>query len=139
MKQTLSWFVSVLYRDFSAHTASALQALGLSRGQLPFLLMVGKHPGCSPTDLTRVLHLDWGHCQRSLDKLVRDGFLLREKQGRSYALTLTARGEEAFALSHQVFDSWDQKVLQRLTDEERQQLSALMEKLSGTIGGTRYV
>lgn len=34
--------------------------------------------------MTKNLHLDWGHCQRSVIKLVEDGFMTREKQGRSY-------------------------------------------------------
>ncbi len=67
------------------------------------LFIVGKHPGCSPSELTKALYLDWGYSQRSLNKLVADGFLSKEKHGRSYTPTLTDRGQQAFVVSHKCF------------------------------------
>ncbi len=66
--------------------------------------------------MTKNLHLDWGHCQRSVIKLVEDGFMTREKQGRSYHLGLTPAGERAFRTCHQVFFDWDAQNLSGLTE-----------------------
>lgn len=74
------------------------------------------------------LHLDWGHSQRSLNKLAEDGFLTKEKNGRSYHLKLTQRGENAFGVCHQVFIDWDAQSLGGLTAQERQQLLTLLQK-----------
>lgn len=71
--------------------------------------------------MTKNLHLDWGHCQRSVIKLVEDGFMTREKQGRSYHLGLTPAGEKAFRTCHQVFFDWDAQNLSGLTEEEQHQ------------------
>ena len=95
-----------------------------------FLIYVGKHPGTTPSDLTEALHLDWGHSQRCITKLVENGFLTKEKAGRRYQLDLTEKGREAFAISHQVFFDWDEKRLAVLTEEERQTLFALLRKLT---------
>ena len=83
---------------------------------------------CTLSELTKELHLDWGHSQRSLVKLVEDGFLTREKLGRSYRLRLTSQGEQAFMVCHRVFADWDAEALSGLTAPERQQLLALLQK-----------
>ena len=57
-----------------------------------------------------------------------DGFLTREKCGRAYRLDLSEKGQQAFAVSHQVFFDWDRQVLDPLTSEERTQLLSLLSK-----------
>ena len=125
---TFSFYSSVFYRGFVSYTTRQLQTLGLNFSSLFPVLYVGKHPGCSPSRLTQTLGLDWGYSQRSIAKLVEDGFLTKEKSGRTYRLDLTEKGQQAFSVSHQVFFDWDKQVLAPLTQEERQQLLALLAK-----------
>ena len=127
-RKTLSYYSTIFCRSFAAFTGEQLQAVGLNFGLLFFIIYVGKHPGCSPSELTKALHLDWGYSQRSLNKLAEDGFLSREKHGRSYALTLTDRGQQAFVISHQIFFTWDDIRLANLNDTEKDQLLALLQK-----------
>lgn len=129
MFQTLAFYATAFHRDFAAYTTARLQKLGLSFGLLFLLIYVGKHPGCSQAQLTSALGLDWGYSQRSITRLVDEGFLTREKSGRAYRLGLSARGEEAFALSHQVFFDWDREKLASLEPEERRQLLELLAKV----------
>lgn len=128
MFQTIALYAAMLYRDFTAYTSEKLEKLGLHFGLLFFLLYVGKHPGTTPAELTRALRLDWGHSQRCITKLVDNGFFTKEKAGRAYHLHLTEKGQEAFAVSHQVFFDWDSQRLGALTPEERQTLLALLQK-----------
>ncbi|WP_394980832.1 bilirubin utilization transcriptional regulator BilQ [Candidatus Allofournierella excrementavium] len=139
MFDTLAYHSSVFYRDFTTYTSEKLEKLGLHFGLLFFLIYVGKHPGTTPSDLTEALHLDWGHSQRCITKLVENGFLTKEKAGRRYQLDLTERGREAFAISHQVFFDWDEKRLAVLTEEERQTLFALLRKLTPSREVPRHV
>ena len=125
---TVSSCILALHKEFAAYTTQRLQELGLSFGLIYFVLYVGRHPDCSPSELTGALHLDWGHSQRSLNKLAEDGFLTKEKNGRSYHLKLTQRGENAFVVCHQVFTGWDAQSLGGLTAQERQQLLTLLQK-----------
>ena len=134
MFQTLAFYATAFHRDFAAYTTARLQKLGLSFGLLFPLIYVGKHPGCSQAQLTSALGLDWGYSQRSITRLVDEGFLTREKSGRAYRLGLSARGEEAFALSRQVFFDWDREKLASLEPEERRQLLELLAKLRGKDG-----
>ena len=129
MHQTLALCAAMLHRDFTAYTSVKLKKLGLHFGLLYFLLYVGKHPGATPAELTRALHLDWGHSQRSITKLVESGFLTKEKAGRSHRLHLTEKGQEAFAVSHQVFFDWDRQRMAALTAQEQQTLLELLQKV----------
>ena len=105
-----------------------LQTLGLNFGSLFLVIYVGKHPGCTQTQLTSDLNLDWGYSQRSVTKLVEEGFLTREKSGRCYHLNLSDKGQQAFEVSHQVFFDWDEQVLSALSLQEREQLFTLLAK-----------
>lgn len=130
MFQTLAYYATVFHRGFTAYTSRRLQQLGLNFGSLFPVLYVGKHPGCTQAELTEALGLDWGYSQRCITRLVEDGFLTREKSGRSYHLDLSPKGQEAFQVSHQVFFDWDQQALAALNEEEQKQLFALLAKVS---------
>lgn len=129
MIRTFSYACTVLYRRFSHYTSQRLHQWGLSFGTLFLVIYVGKHPGCTQSELTAALHLDWGHSQRTVLKLVESGFLVRRKEGRVYRLTLSDKGQQAFAASHQVFLDWDEQALHALDPEERRQLAALLQKV----------
>ena len=128
MFQTLAYYATVFHRSFTAYTTQRLQQLGLNFGSLFPVIYVGKHPGCTQAELTAALGLDWGYSQRTVTKLVEEGFLTREKSGRAYHLDLSPKGQQAFQVSHQVFFDWDQQALTALDENEREQLIALLAK-----------
>lgn len=131
MFQTLAYYATVFHRSFTAYTTRRLQQLGLNFGSLFPVIYVGKHPGCTQAELTEALGLDWGYSQRSITRLVEEGFLTREKSGRAYHLDLSSRGQEAFRVSHQVFFDWDKQALAALGKEEQEQLFSLLAKAIG--------
>lgn len=128
MFQTLAYYATTFHRSFVNYTTAKLQTLGLNFGSLFLVIYVGKHPGCTQTQLTSDLNLDWGYSQRSVTKLVEEGFLTREKSGRCYHLNLSDKGQQAFEVSHQVFFDWDEQVLSALSLQEREQLFTLLAK-----------
>ena len=132
MQKTVSYYLTILYKDFFAHTSEKLQEINLNYGSVPFIIYVGKHPQCTPAELTKNLHADWGHSQRMLNRLVKDGFLTKEKNpetDRTYHLNLTVNGELAFKICHDVFYSWDNKILKNFTEDEKTLLLEILEKL----------
>lgn len=110
-----------------------MQEAGLHFGLLFFIIYIGKHPGCSPSQLRESLSLDWGHSQRCITQLTDKGFITKEKEGRHYILHLTEQGQNAFSIAHNVFFDWDESVLQTFTDEEKNQLFTLLEKAANEI------
>ena len=125
MFQTLAYYATAFHRSFVNYTTAKLQTLGLNFGSLFLVIYVGKHPGCTQTS---DLNLDWGYSQRSVTRLVEEGFLTREKSGRCYHLNLSDKGQQAFEVSHQVFFDWDEQVLSALSLQEREQLFTLLAK-----------
>ena len=119
-----------LYRDFLSYTTDALRELGLSFGQMPLILYIGKHPGCTQAELTRALKLDWGYSQRSVGKLAEAGFLVKTQEKTGNCLSLTEAGREVFETSHRVFLSWDQLRTDCLTPEEKDTLLLLLSKIT---------
>ena len=133
MKKTLAYYSTVLYKEFLSYTQKELYKINLNYGALPFVLYIGKHPQCSPSELTAALRADWGHSQRSITKLEKEGFILRERSregSRNYHLSLTEKGEQAFGISHQVFQVWDEKKLDVLEPEEKEELFRILSKLT---------
>lgn len=92
-QKTLSYYITMLYRSFAGFTGDKLQEVGLNFGLLFFIVYIGKRPNCTPSELTKELSLDWGHSQRCINRLVDDGLITKEKNGRHYMLNLTERGQ----------------------------------------------
>ncbi len=132
MKPTLAQYVTVLRKEFSDYCTQALAEEGMLPGQLYFVLYIGRHPDCSPKELATALKMDAGHTTRTLAKLTQEGFLLQAKSktdGRAHILSLTAKGQSAFRLSHQLFGQWDEQALQPLSEAETETLMTLLSKI----------
>lgn len=129
MKDTIAFQIVYLYRQFLAYTTAELKKLGLNFGQMPFLLYIGNHSGCTQSDLTSHLRIDWGYCHRSVARLAETGFLRKDDSGK---LTLTETGDHAFSVCHGLFRDWDEDRLSVLTGEEREQMFLLLNKLTTT-------
>ena len=57
MFQTLAYYATAFHRSFVNYTTAKLQTLGLNFGSLFLVIYVGKHPGCTQTQLTSDLNL----------------------------------------------------------------------------------
>ncbi len=137
MTRSLAYFVTLLRKDFTEYCGRKLQEIGLSQGLLFFILYIGKHPGCSPRELAGALKMDSGHVARSLTKLEAAGFIYQEqnqRDRRAHVLRLTAKGTEAFELSHALFFQWDSDILKEMGGEEQELLFALLERLTADMG-----
>ena len=132
MKETLSFQIVLLYRDFLAYTTKKLKSIGLTFGQMPLVVYTGKHPGCTQAELKKNLKLDWGYSQRSVKKLAETGFLVKtySEEQSCNCLHLTENGKKAFDVCHTVFDSWDRIKMEEFSDEEKKSIVRLLEKLT---------
>ena len=135
----VSGFITMLYNDFLAYTENEFKKMKLSYGQLPFILYIGNHPGCTPSELREKIQMDWGHCQRSLAKLEKEGFIVKSvnpKNSRSSCLELTELGKEAFTMGHKVFEDWDKELDQILSSDDKEKLIEMLHAIVQRKGGT---
>lgn len=132
MKPTFALYMTVLQKQFRNYCQTELQKHGISHGQLFFILYIGKHPQCSPKEVSTQLHFDTGHTTRTLSKLEQAQLITQDvnpEDKRARLLSLTPQGKEIFQLSHQFFSQWDQETLQCLSTEEVETLLILLDKI----------
>lgn len=142
MKKTLSFFITVMHKEFTAFCNNELQKIGLTLGLMYFILYIGKYENCSPKQLAAGLHFDMGHTVRSLDRLEQDGFVLREKNPqdkRGYFLCLTEKGCQARSMIRNLLVEWDELKLAGISPEERAELMRILSKLEDGSGGVYHV
>ena len=53
IQSTISFYAMEFYKQFAAYTTQQLQEFGLSFGMMYFVIYVGKHPGCTPAEMTK--------------------------------------------------------------------------------------
>lgn len=134
MKVKLAYYISELRRDFVKECSRKLQEDDLTPGLLYPVLYIGRHPGCSPKELTEALHMDWGLTQRTLDRLVASHLISREKNPldrRRFSLNLTKEGSQVFQKSHDIIVSWNEENLALLTPQEQTCLESALKKMLG--------
>lgn len=131
MERTLGVYINILRADFISFCNERLKELELSQGLLYFLLHVGKNPGCSPGEISQTLKADSGHTTRSIEKLVKQGFMTRERSEqdkRAVVLRLTDKGNVAFSQIRGWFMEWEEQRTQHMTAEETIELKRLLGK-----------
>lgn len=134
MKVKLAYYISELRRDFVKECSRKLQEDDLTPGLLYPVLYIGRHPSCSPKELTEALHMDWGLTQRTLDRLVASHLISREKNPldrRRFSLNLTKEGFQVFQKSHDIIVSWNEEKLALLTPQEQACLESALKKMLG--------
>ena len=136
----MSYHVVYLYKHFLNFVSQELKAHQVNCGQMPFILYIGKHAGCSPSDVTKALKVDWGYSQRSIHKLVDQNLIVKkyiESNSRKYVLQLSLQGEEIFTLCHQLFQDWDAQ-FEQISQQEKEEGICCMKKMVASLEGTGW-
>lgn len=133
MRLSIALRLTTLRRNLVACCTPHLHARGVSSALLYYVLYVGRHPGCTAGEAGKVLQADPGQTTRAVSKLEKEGFLAREtdpKDHRVTRLALTGKGEALFADSRAMLEAWGSEAMAALTEEEVEQLWALLSKVT---------
>ena len=104
------------------------------------LVEIGRNEALSVNQLAELLGLDKSTVSRSVDKLVTDGFVLREEQpeDRRFAtLRLTSAGQKLFADIEERMTAYFNAVLQTIPEEKRSQVLESLQYLTAALQGLR--
>lgn len=96
------------------------------------LLYIAEHAGCGPTDVARFLAVPTTTLSSATDRLVKRGFLKRERietDRRAVALTLSAAGEAYAKAQIAAHRQMYMLMLSRLSPDERKQFIAMISKI----------
>jgi DNA-binding MarR family transcriptional regulator len=97
------------------------------------MLMVAENPGASQSGVCDALGIQKANCVPTMGELERRGLILRRKSStdaRSYELHLTAKGKRILQRAGEIQSSHEKRLVERIGIEGRQQLLALLGKLT---------
>ena len=123
---------SAFYRMTQSYMNERLKAYDLGSGQQFFLDRIARNPGISLQELAHLGYFDNGTATRAVQKLVDKGYVAvstDERDRRIRRLRVTEQGMPAVQAMRELKCSWRNAVMQGFTDEEKQTLSRLLERL----------
>ena len=111
----------------------SLASLELRPLHYTLMLMVAENPGARQSGVCDALGLQKANCVPTMSELERRGLILRRKSStdaRSYELHLTAKGKRILQRAGEIQSSHEKRLVERIGIEGRQQLLALLGKLT---------
>ncbi len=111
----------------------ALASLDLRPVQYSLLVMVAENPGASQSGVCEALGIQKANCVPTMGELEQRGFIVRRKSvtdARSYQVYITAKGKRLLQRASEVQTRHEQRLIARIGIEGRDQLLALLGKLS---------
>jgi len=118
-----------VYSDFS----DALARISLRPLQYTLLFMVNENPGASQTSVCEALGMQKANCVPTMSELERRGLIIRRKSAadaRSYELLITHKGKRILQRAEEVQSTHEQRLIERIGAEGRDQLLLLLGKLT---------
>jgi len=115
---------------------SYLDETGVYQAQHRLLMTISLNPNASQIELARMLDVSAATVAVSLRKLEKDGYINRDKDdddNRFNIITITEKGNQVVEKSKEIFEATDRKVLEGFTEEEKQTLFLLLQKLNANL------
>ncbi len=106
--------------------------INVTRADAPYLYRMLKLKKVKMNDLINKIPFHKSHATRSINKLVEDGYILKQidpDDRRGYILTLTEQGEAVGRRVDEIFAEWEELVSSVITEEE----AIFLEKISKKI------
>jgi DNA-binding MarR family transcriptional regulator len=113
----------------------ALARISLRPLQYTLLLMVAGNPGASQSGVCEALGIQKANCVPTMSELERRGLIIRRRSAsdaRSYELHITNKGKRILQRAGEVQSLHEQRLIERIGLEGRDQLLRLLSKLADT-------
>ncbi len=105
---------------------------GIYRSQHRLLMLLGKHPDCSQTELAEKMDISPAAVAVSLKKLEKGGYINRQshaEDNRINHVEVTGKGQEAISVSIQYFKEVESAMLKGFSLEEMERLRNYLERI----------
>ena len=124
--------ISRTARCSQLYRSERLAEVGLNGGQYVYISNVCRNPGISQEQMSRQILINKSNVARQLASLEQNGFVRREpdaKDRRVMRVYPTERAMEVYPYIQQVLADWRHYLTEDFTDEEREQLHSLLERV----------
>jgi DNA-binding MarR family transcriptional regulator len=111
----------------------ALARISLRPLQFTLLLMVAENPGASQSGVCEALGMQKANCVPTMSELERRGLIIRRRSSadaRSYELHITHKGKRVLQRAGELHSLHEQRLIERIGIEGRDQLLRLLGKLT---------
>lgn len=125
--------ISITYRCAMRYREHELADTGLAGCQTPYLTALYRHPGITQEELARELNVNKSSVTRQLCVLEEKGYVRRESDPSDKRSLLVYPTEKALELRdrlYRCYRDWNEYLTQDLSDEEKTQLSSLMDRIA---------
>jgi MarR family transcriptional regulator, lower aerobic nicotinate degradation pathway regulator len=132
LRQLPSWLTAQVARKGGQLVNTCLAQHGARRQHFTVLTSLSEQGPASQAELGRRLWIDRSDLHALLAELERDGLVARvrdERDRRRNVVTLTRAGSRALARLDKRIDDAQERLLEPLSADERQELSRLLRKL----------
>src|SRR6056297_2569915 len=108
----------------------------LSSGQFPLLIALYKQDGVNQHSLCRMFDIDKGAVARAVDKLVRNGLIIKKidpEDNRKSLLLLTPKARKLRGTFYSVLEEVDRRMKGNLSEEEVDTFFRIIHKIEGSL------
>ena len=130
----------IVDRNFKRSIDKKVESTGVYRSQHKLLMMLGRHPDCSQTELAEKMEVSPAAIAVSLKKLEKGGFVsmqCHENDNRVNYVKVTEKGRKAIEVSIRYFQEIDEAMFADFTDEEIERLGGYLHRVIAN-GETYY-
>ena len=125
-------FIARIGRCNNCYRDRALEGIGLTGAQCPYLLRICRHPGISQDQLAKMLYVSKSNVTRKLEKMEKAGLIIRTPlpaDRRVMQVFPTELGESMLPRIGEVFGNWNDILTDGFTNEEKELLIKMLERL----------
>lgn len=124
--------ISVIARCAIQYRADRLTGSGIGGTQCPYILHICGTPGMTQEQLARAIYVNKSNVTRQLNQLEESGMIERrcdEIDRRVTRVYPTQKALELLPAVRAVMHQWNETIIEPLTEDERETLCALLERV----------
>ncbi len=131
-RRIMDWFRRA-DRNVKRSIEKKVEDTGVYRSQHRLLMMLGKHPNCSQSEIAEKMNISPAAVAVSLKKLEKSGHISRqcdENDNRVNSIEITDRGKMTISVSEKYFREIDSALLQGFSETELNQFESFMKRMA---------
>lgn len=127
---------SILFRRSGINLNRSLKTLGVTHGQIMYIMCICEHEGLSQEHLAQELQINKGVVARTMQKFEKNGYITRtlaSDDRRQYCLFPTQKAKDIYQAIREANHAWEKHLTRNLSAEEKKTLHQLLDRLLDTL------
>ncbi|KYK36083.1 MAG: hypothetical protein AYK19_09700 [Theionarchaea archaeon DG-70-1] len=131
-EESLGKLISCLYRYSQMNLGNKLEQYNIGSGQFSFLMSLFREDGVHQEYLVKSIKVDKATCTRAVKKLVKEGYVTRQKDSkdkRAYKIFLTEKAKPTEPVLKKISSEWKALLLSGFTEEEKELVMDFLKRM----------